>query len=195
AIERTAARTASIRALIESGGAQAVPDQVDTGPVLAAIVEGFRREKEAGKPLTDCVQAAIMAAGMPAPAPSQPAQVSTSGPGSASRLIPDAPDSDYDAMLESVGRLPVADTDTAPILPPSAGDLDLLDMLTAIEGNSGQFRAQARARGMQVLAERDAALAGPTSELPPISPEALGRIIQTMILELSPPAVLAQAAE
>ncbi len=68
-IERTAARTASIRALIESGGAQASPSQVDTGPVLAAIVEGFRRERQAGKPLADCVQAAIMAADVPARPP------------------------------------------------------------------------------------------------------------------------------
>ncbi len=194
AIERAAARTASIRALIEGGGAQA-PSQVDTGPVLAAIVEGFRREKEAGKSLTDCVQAAIMAADVPALAASPPAPAPMLTPGLAGRSIPDAPGSDYDAMLESVGRLPVAETDTAPILPPTAGDLDLVDMLTAIEEHSGQFRAQARVRAMQVLAERDAALAVTSPELPPVSPEALGRIIQTIILELSPPAVLAQAAE
>jgi len=181
--------------LIESGGAQAAPSQVDTGPVLAAIVEGFRREREAGKPLVDCVQAAIKAADVPAPASSPPAPAPMLTPGPASRVIPDAPGSDYDAMLESVGRLPMAETDTAPILPPAAADLDLVDMLMAIEEHSGQSRAQARVRAMQVLAERDAALAGPISELPPMSPEALGRIIQTMILELSPPAVLAQAAE
>ena len=194
-IERTAARTASIRALIESGGAQAASSQVDTRPVLAAIVEGFRREKEAGKPLADCVQASIMAAGMPAPASSPSAQTSMSGHGLASRSIPDAPGSDYDAMLESVGRLPVAETDTAPILPPTAGDLDLIDMLTAIEEHSGQFRAQARVRAMQVLAERDAALAGINHELPAIRPEALAQIIQAMIVELSLPSILAQAAE
>ncbi|MGI4798826.1 MAG: TraM recognition domain-containing protein, partial [Janthinobacterium lividum] len=195
AIGRMTARTASIRALIEGGGAQASPSQVDTGPVLAAIVEGFRREKEAGKSLADCVRASIMAAGMPAAASTPPAQVSTSGHHLASGSLPDAPDSDYDAMLESVGRLPVVETDTAQILPPSAGDLDLLGMLTAIEEHSGQFRAQARARGMQVLAERDAALAPLSPELSPMSPEVLGRVIQTMILELSPPAVLVQAAE
>jgi hypothetical protein len=117
----------------------------------------------------------------------------TAGP--AGGPIPDASGSDYDAMLESVGRLPMVETDAAPILPPAAVDLDLIGMLTAIEEHSGQFRAQARVRAMQVLAERDAALAGPISELPPMSPQALGRIIQTMILELSPPAVLAQAAE
>jgi len=194
AIERTVARTASIRTLIEGGGAQA-PSQVDTGPVLAAIVKGFRREKEAGKSLTDCVQAAIMAANAPALATSPPVPASMLTPGLAGRSIPDAPGSDYDRMLESVGRLPVFETDTAPILPPAAADLDLVGMLTAIEEHSGQFRAQARIRAMQVLAERDAALANPICELPPMSPEALGRIIQTMILELSPPGVLAQAAE
>ncbi len=195
AIGRTAARTSSIRALIEGGGAQAAPGQVDTGPVLAAIVGGFRRERQAGKPLANCVQAAIMAADVPVPAsfPPVPAPMLTAGP--ASRVIPDASGSDYDAMLESVGRLPMVETDAAPILPPAAVDLDLIGMLTAIEEHSGQFRAQARVRAMQVLAERDAALAGPISELPPMSPQALGRIIQTMILELSPPAVLAQAAE
>ncbi len=196
AIEHTAAKTASIRALIESGGAQAAPGQVDTRPVLAAIVEGFRKEKEAGKPLADCVRAAIMAADVPAPASSPPTLVPMLTPDPAGQLIPDAPGSDYDAMLESVSRLPlVVEAETAPILPPAAADLDLVDMLRAIEEHGGQFRAQARVRAMQVLAERDAALSGPTSELPPVSPEALGRVIQTVILELSPPAVLAQAAE
>ncbi|MGI4792625.1 MAG: hypothetical protein ACRYG8_00785, partial [Janthinobacterium lividum] len=185
----------SIRALIESGGAQAVPSQVDTGPVLAAIVEGFRREREAGKPLADCVRAAIMAADVPAAASSPPAPATMHTAGPAGGPIPDAPGSDYDAMLESLDRLPVIEADTTPMLPLAAADLDLAGMLTAIEEHGGQSRAQARVRAMQVLAERDAALAGPVGELTPMSPQALDRIIQSMILELSAPAVLAQAAE
>ncbi len=195
AIGRTAARTASVRALIEGGGALVAPVQVDTGPVLAAIVEGFRRERQAGKPLADCVRAAIMAADVPVPASSPPAPAPMLTAGSAGGSIPDAPGSDYDAMLESLGRLPVIEADTASMLPLAAADLGLAGMLTAIEEHGGQSRAQARVRAIQVLAERDAALAGPVGELPPISPQALDRIIQSMILELSPPAVLAQAAE
>ncbi len=195
AIERTAARTASIRALIEGGGAQAAPGQVDTGPVLAAIVEGFRRERQAGKPLADCVRAAIMAADVPAPASSPPAPAAMLTAGLAGGPIPDAPDSDYDAMLESVGRLPVVEVDTMSMLPLAAADLDLAGMLTAIEEHGGQSRAQARVRAMQVLAERDATLATPIGELPSMSPQALDQIIQSMILEVSPPAVLASAAE
>ena len=194
AIEHTAARTASIRALIEGGGAQ-TPSQVDTGLVLAAIVEGFRREKEAGKPLSECVRAAIMAAAVPDVTSSPPAHASISGAGPAGRAIPDAPGSDYDVMLESVGRLSVVEQDAAPILPPAAADLDLVDMLTAIEEHTGQSRTQARVKAMHVLAERDTALPGTICELAPMSPEALGRIIQEMIAGLSPPAILAQAAE
>ena len=191
AIERAAARTATIRRLIESGGPQ-MPGQVDTGPVLAAVLEGFRQGRAEKKSVADCVAAAIAAAGDQAPAPvaapvlpaPAPQPVKPAKPG---QPVPDAPATDYDPMMEAGGSVaPVSMVEPPPILPPGASDMDVLALLTRVEEHMGRSKAEARFGAMQVLAERDAAAAEQWTWLLPLAPGALAQLIEAVTADVLP---------
>ncbi|MGI4944745.1 MAG: hypothetical protein ACRYHQ_30020 [Janthinobacterium lividum] len=106
---------------------------MDTGPVLTAVLEGFRRGRAEGKSVSDYVSAAIAAAGelapALAPAPVTPAPLMRlPAPG---HPIPDALATDYGPMLEAGGSVAlVGRADTAPVLPQGAADMDVLALLT-----------------------------------------------------------------
>jgi len=191
AVERAAARTATIRRLIESGGPQA-PSRVDTGPVLAAVLEGFRKGRAEKKSVADCVAAAIAAAGeqatAPTPAPVAPAPLTPSpAPG---QPIPDAPATAYDPMMEAErSAAPAGKADAAPVLLPGAADMDVLALLTKVEEHAGRSKAEARFGAMQVLAERDAAMAEHWVEPPPLMPGGFAQLIEAVIADVLPPAV------
>ncbi len=189
AVERGAARTATIRRLIESGGPQA-PGQVDTGPVLAAILEGFRKGRAEKKSVADCVAAAIIAAGGPPPAsaPVAPAPLTLSpAPG---QPIPDAPATSYDPMMEAeTSTAPAGKTDAAPVLLPGAADMDVLALLTKVEEHAGRSKAEARVGAMHVLAERDAALAEQWTDLPIMTPGGFAQLVKAVIADVLPPEV------
>jgi len=191
AVERAAARTATIRRLIESGGPQA-PSQVDTGPVLAAVLEGFRKGQAEKKSVADCVAAAIAAAGeqpsAPALTPVAPAPLTPSpAPG---QPIPDAPATSYDPMMEAESSAaPAGKADAAPVLLPGAADTDVLALLTKVEEHAGRSKAEARFGAMQVLAERDAAMAEHWVEPPPLPPGGFAQLIEAVIADVLPPAV------
>jgi len=189
-IERVAARTATIRRLIESGGPQA-PSQVDTGPVLAAILEGFRKGRTEGKSVADCVSAAIAAAGEQASAPTPVTPPTLPAPLPApGQPIPDALATDYDPMLEAgVSMAPVGKADAAPVLPPGAADMDVLALLTLVEEHAGLSKAEARVGAMHVLAERDAALAEQWTNLPFMTPGAFAQLVEAVIADVLPPEV------
>ena len=189
AVERAAARTATIRRLIESGGPQA-PSQVDTGPVLAAVLEGFRKGRAEKKSVADCVAAAIAAAGeqapIPAPTPVAPAPLTpSSAPG---QPIPNAPATAYDPMMEAESSAaPAGKADAAPVLLPGAADMDVLALLTKVEEHAGRSKAEARLGAMHVLAERDAAMAEHWTDMPPLTPAAFADLVGAVIAEVLPP--------
>jgi len=189
AVERAAARTATIRRLIESGGPQA-PSQVDTGPVLAAVLEGFRRGRAERKSVADCVAAAIAAAGKqtPAPTPVTPPPTLPTPPLAPGQPVPDAPATDYDPMLEAgVSMAPMGKAAAAPVLPTGAADMDVLALLTLVEEHAGRSKAEARVGAMRVLAERDAAVAEQWTELPPMAPGAFAQLVEAVIADVLPP--------
>ncbi len=191
AVERAAARTATIRRLIESGGPQA-PSQVDTGPVLAAVLEGFRRGRAEKKSVADCVSAAIAAAGeqAPAPAPAPVALAPLTPSPTPGQPIPDAPATTYDPMMEAeISAAPAGKADAVPVLLPGVADMDVLALLTKVEEHAGRSKAEARLGAMQVLAERDAAMAEHWVEPPPLPPGGFAQLIGAVIGDVLPPAV------
>jgi len=188
AIERAAARTATIRRLIESGGPQ-MPSQVDTGPVLAAVLEGFRQGRAEKKSVANCVTAAIAAAGDQAPAPvaAPVGPAPAPQPAKPGQPVPDAPATDYDPMMETGGSAPrVSMAETPPILPPGAFDMDVLAMLTLLEVHMGRSKAEARVGAMQVLADRDAAAAEQWTDLPPLAPAAFTQLVDAVMADMLP---------
>ena len=194
AVERAATRTATIRRLIESGGPQA-PSQVDTGPVLAAILEGFRQGRAEKKPVAECVAAAIAAAGEQAPAPVPTGAALVTPPPAPGQPIPDAPATAYDPMLEAGDTAAPADkAGTAPVLPPGAADMDVLALLTLVEEHAGRSKAEARVGAMHILAERDAAASEQWIELPPMEPGAFALLVQDVITRVLPPAAQEELA-
>ena len=164
----------------------------DTGPVLAAVLEGFRRGRAEKKSVADCVAAAIAAAGeqatSPTPAPVAPAPLTPSP--ARGQPIPDAPATAYDPMMEAEGSaMPAEKVDAAPVLPPGAADMDVLALLTKVEEHAGRSKAEARLGAMRVLAERDAAMAGHWIEPPPLAPGGFAQLIEAVIADVLPPAV------
>ena len=112
----------------------------------------------------------------PSPAPGQP--------------IPDAPATAYDPMMETESSAaPATKADGALVLPPGAADMDVLALLTKVEEHAGRSKAEARLGAMQVLAERDAALAEHWIEPPPMAPGAFSQLIGAVIIDVLPPAV------
>jgi len=170
---------------------------VDTGPVLAAVLEGFRRGRAEKKSVADCVAAAIAAAGKQAPAPAPtPVAPSPLTPSPApGRPIPDAPATAYDPMMEAESSAaPAGKADAAPVLLPGVADMDVLALLTKVEEHAGWSKAEARLGAMHVLAERDAALAEHWVEPPPLPPGGFAQLIEAVIADVLPPAVQEVAA-
>ncbi|MGI4801845.1 MAG: TraM recognition domain-containing protein, partial [Janthinobacterium lividum] len=199
AIERNTARAATIRKLIESGGARS-PDAVATGPVLAAMMEGFRKEMALNeKTIAECVQAAIMAAGNDNPAPAAPASVARAEPArapvSAAAPAHPAPVTAYDSMAESAYDRPIEAHVDVPILPTKAADREVLALLSLIEEYAGRPRAEARVAAMQVLAERDAAMADVPHDAPTMPDDRLAQLVEATIANLTITGPVAQAAE
>ena len=198
AIERGTARAATIRKLIESGGAHS-PDEVDTGPVLAAMMEGFRKEMALKKTVEECIQAAIMAAVIEIPAPPTSAPTARPQPArapspTASPIHP-APVTAYDPVMESAYGRPIEAPVDAVILPSGAADREVLALLSLIEECTGCSRAEARVAAMQVLAERDAAMAEVPDRAPAMPDDSLAQLVETTIADLRFDGPIAHAAE
>ncbi len=196
-IERATARAATIRKLIESGGVRS-SDAVATGPVLGAMMEGFRKEMVLGKKtIAECVQAAIMAAGGDTPAPAAPVARAEPARAPVSAVVPahPAPVTAYDPMADSAyGRSAEAPVD-APILPAKAADREVLALLSLIEEYAGRSRAEARVAAMQVLAERDAAMADVPQDAPTMPEDELVQLVEATIADLKFDGPATQAAE
>ncbi|MGI4801973.1 MAG: hypothetical protein ACRYG8_49670 [Janthinobacterium lividum] len=106
-----------------------------------------------------------------------------------------APLTAYDPVMESAYGRPVEASVDAPVLPAGTADREVLALLSLIEEYAGRSRAEARVAAMQVLAERDAAMADAPHDAPAMSDDRLAQLVETTIADLPFNKTVAQAAE